>query len=818
MASLKILVPDGTTNYVKNPAMRYSADTSAYVAIGSTITRSLERARFGIASLKVVTNGSVLHEGASYRISWLAGMQSSLTASVYLRGGGKVRLRFADNLTGNNYISKPVSLTDNRWTRLSVSGRCNGGNDIRIYVETDDNTPKAITFYADGFQMEPKDYVTTYCDGDQPGCTWAIYQHGSISTRSPYTRAGGRFVELAGCERDVQDIYMTVIGGLGVAPIQNNIQPFANAPGSYYENTKTMDRVITITFHAKAPDLRGTAEKSLRKLHALRRMLYDIIRPDKTTGGEEFVIEYQDGDFPVYCKVRYESGLEGEWDVRNRFTQSFPIRFLAVSPYLYDDNYETFSLNFRERKTVNYAMQRLDGTWGGMNGGMNALIRDILIGKRGEVIACGSFNLSNNLATATDPMIHSNCVAYWDGIQWHALGSGVGTGSIIYSIAIAPNGDIYAVGDFTTIGGVAANRIAKWNGSAWSALGTGLNATAYAVKVAPNGDVYAGGTFTTAGGTTAGYCARWDGSMWHNMGTYLGLNNSVYSIAISNDGTQVFLGGAFTDERTSPAISPPLYVALYEVAFNQFFVLGDGFNNTVRKLVLSPSQRLYACGDFTQSGTQTMLYVSYFNGSAWYDIAAGADNVVRFLDVDAQGNILAAGDFARIGSEDANGVALYNGSTWVNLDVELAAACYAAKWDSAGNIFISPNATLADMASINTVTVLGTAETSPLVYIVGPCTLRWLENQTTKKRLYADLDILNGEEVLINFANGKVESTVRGDIAYAISPGSDLKAWTLLPGENKIVAMMANDISATLRMYYAPRHWSADAMVDERGF
>jgi len=32
---------------------------------------------------------------------------------------------------------------------------------------------------------------------------------------------------------------------------------------------------------------------------------------------------------------------------------------------------------------------------------------------------------------------------------------------------------LYAGGDFTTAGGVAANRIAKWNGSSWSQLGSG---------------------------------------------------------------------------------------------------------------------------------------------------------------------------------------------------------------------------------------------------------------------------------------------------------------------------------------------------------
>src|SRR5688500_3244845 len=91
MASLRILVPEGTTNYIKNPAARY--DTTGWSQSGSTLTRSLDRARFGIASYKLVTNGSALNEGLYYRVSALAGIGDPVTVSAYVRGAGKVRIR-----------------------------------------------------------------------------------------------------------------------------------------------------------------------------------------------------------------------------------------------------------------------------------------------------------------------------------------------------------------------------------------------------------------------------------------------------------------------------------------------------------------------------------------------------------------------------------------------------------------------------------------------------------------------------------------------------------------------------------------------------
>ena len=94
--------------------------------------------------------------------------------------------------------------------------------------------------------------------------------------------------------------------------------------------------------------------------------------------------------------------------------------------------------------------------------------------------------------------------------------------------ALAVSGsDLYAGGEFTTAGGVSANNIAKWNGSAWSALGTGMNgvSTVNALAVI-GGDLYAGGYFTTAGGVRANNIAKWNGSVWSALGS--GIEAGIY--------------------------------------------------------------------------------------------------------------------------------------------------------------------------------------------------------------------------------------------------------------------------------------------------
>ena len=158
--------------------------------------------------------------------------------------------------------------------------------------------------------------------------------------------------------------------------------------------------------------------------------------------------------------------------------------------------------------------------------------------------------------------VAANYIAKWNGSAWSALGSGMddwrlcaggerdhslrwgivhhggrGDGQLHRQMerqrlvglgrrgwttsvdALAVSGTtLYAGGDFTTAGGVAANYIAKWNGSAWSALGAGMNNDVYALAVSGT-TLYAGGDFTTAGGVTANYIAKWNGSAWSALGS-----------------------------------------------------------------------------------------------------------------------------------------------------------------------------------------------------------------------------------------------------------------------------------------------------------
>ena len=124
-----------------------------------------------------------------------------------------------------------------------------------------------------------------------------------------------------------------------------------------------------------------------------------------------------------------------------------------------------------------------------------------------------------------------NSVRRWNGASWGLVGT---VNNEVLALAVHDDGSgqaLYAAGRFTSIGGVAANRIAKWNGTSWSALGLGLGTAPASQRVTTmvsyptaGGTVLAaGGIFSSAGGSAGFNLAIWNGASWSalNTGEYI---------------------------------------------------------------------------------------------------------------------------------------------------------------------------------------------------------------------------------------------------------------------------------------------------------
>jgi len=198
--------------------------------------------------------------------------------------------------------------------------------------------------------------------------------------------------------------------------------------------------------------------------------------------------------------------------------------------------------------TVSRSVARWDGTsWGPVAPGcpvdvVRALAHDPTIGGGPTLYAAGQ--AVSTLARITR----------WEGAGWSPLG--LGMNNTVHALEVHDDGlgggpALYAAGEFTTAGGIAANRVARWDGSSWSPLGAGMNNRVSGLLSFDDGTgpaLYATGLFTVAGAVSARRIARWDGLAWTTVGTGIDGTGQCLAAFDAGDGLgrRLYLGGALT--------------------------------------------------------------------------------------------------------------------------------------------------------------------------------------------------------------------------------------------------------------------------------
>lgn len=172
----------------------------------------------------------------------------------------------------------------------------------------------------------------------------------------------------------------------------------------------------------------------------------------------------------------------------------------------------------------------------GPNGSSNGVVWDLEVfddGSGPAIYVCGAFSSAGGIA--------AKGLARWDGTQWSVFGVPAGPSNLsIQAMTVHDDGSgpaLYVAGSFTSVSGVAAVGIAKFDGTNWSSLGSGVSGI-IALESHDDGSgpaLYAAGTFATAGGVPAAKVARWDGTSWSAVGT--GFTVNVTDLATHDDGS-----------------------------------------------------------------------------------------------------------------------------------------------------------------------------------------------------------------------------------------------------------------------------------------
>ena len=239
-----------------------------------------------------------------------------------------------------------------------------------------------------------------------------------------------------------------------------------------------------------------------------------------------------------------------------------------------------------------------------------------------------------------------NGVAKWDGSTWTTLG-GLFNGEVMELEVY--NGDLYAGGWFTSIGGVTMNRIARWNGSSWSSVGGGTDAIVSALLAHNDGNGYAlfvGGDFTTAGSTSASRVAKWNGSSWSAVGG--GFASSVESFGTFNG--DLYAGGFF-----SIPVDPFNRIARWDgtqwSGLNDTYGRWNSMSNTIYAMTEfddGTGNALFVAGVFEQADDAAARGVAKYDGTRWWPLGDGLSLGTLALQVHDEGNgldLFAAGGF-----------------------------------------------------------------------------------------------------------------------------------------------------------------------------
>jgi hypothetical protein len=234
--------------------------------------------------------------------------------------------------------------------------------------------------------------------------------------------------------------------------------------------------------------------------------------------------------------------------------------------------------------------------------GANAEVRAITVA--GDwVYVGGEFTFIGN--------IYANHIARWNRRthQWQRLGQGVYNGVVDgVVLAIAVKGDSVIVGgQFLSVGGIYAANIAIWSQQSgnWSAVGQGGSGDIYAYVsaiVVKGKGFYVGGRFSAMGTLIANNVAQWDGERWRRLGA--GVDQPVYAMALQGD--DLCIGGEFTTANGADANR----VARWDGT--TWHTMGEGFDGTVNAMAVM-NDTLYAGGTFSRSGGEELHLV------AWWD-------------------------------------------------------------------------------------------------------------------------------------------------------------------------------------------------------
>ena len=225
----------------------------------------------------------------------------------------------------------------------------------------------------------------------------------------------------------------------------------------------------------------------------------------------------------------------------------------------------------------------------------------------------------------------------------HSFGAfnGAGFNGTVNSITLQNDQKFIVGGDFTSFNSQTVNRLLRYNSECTIdntfSIGSGFDNSVTTVAIQTDGKILVGGDFTSFNGTTKNKIVRLNsnGSIDTSFLIGIGFNNSVKKIIIQPDG-KILVGGYFTSYNGTTQNSIVRLNANGSV--DSSFVSSLGSGSQTNDIAIQSNGKIVVAGGFIKrlniDGTQdnTLSYLSQCGG-------------VQKIAIQQDGTILAGGDF-----------------------------------------------------------------------------------------------------------------------------------------------------------------------------
>lgn len=828
-----VVVPRSNKNRLVNPSAEslllldlteWTPDLSF-----SSYAVSSEKASRGFRSVKFVTGGA----NSDIRVDFFQPVVGWRTVSVDIYHD--INQRFSLRVTGSTgspqYAYREIVPLTTGWARYSLRVYLPGSlsNEFRAIVRS--YSTNTGFFYVDGWMISDFDGDYTYFDGDSTeeafdanpyAFTWQGTPHFSVSSASDHVHSVGEIVSL-----ESLGFKTTAIVGLGMIDPELNLITLSDGE-ELSKGSIAHGKDFSIVGRIYAPSYRELAQK--------RQELINYLNFLNSHSGL-LTLGYQTADgIRLWMTCSFAGGLSG--NVTNLYQDSLELRFRLLNGKVYEEFGSVAVLDFSDtgNNTHIFIRDPNTGQWRDLfvSAVANGAINCAVIMDNGFVVVGGAFT--------TIAGITARRVAFYNPYTqtWAELGDGL-NGEVLTMAKLpgdfSTTGDIYPSlivgGSFTADGPGSTTllRIAYFDPS----LGTntfaaldddGLNNTVRDVKVAPNGTIYAAGDFTQTGGAvTMRSFARVTSiaGTWSNLiGTSI-TGGTIYTIELAPDYSKIYVGGDFT---AIDGDNGKRCIAQWNVSAATWTALEAGLSAIVRDLEIAPDGYLYAAGDFqTTAGgaARTMRRITRWTGSLFEEVGNGEINVAMHrIAFDRHGNMYVAGTQNEDGNyTSASETVLFqwNGAAWVSPDFRAT----NASTPTLGQIFIASDGSLVVPAAASANVVLagytevnctGTADTPIRFTMIGPGVLHRISNWTLNAHIYFEsLTLIEGEQFFLDLTGTipRAWTNFRPNVLDQIVLGAS-DDFYLLPGSNHITVTVSGttDGDTACILAWNNHHWSID--------